>query len=729
MGASADGTKSLFTSTQMLTDNANTGPEHPSPTIATAELKEPGETPDGINLSCLKDTEVGGIAVSGDHIYWTRPTAGSIARARLNCTDAEPAFIPDIGFPQFVAVDGDHVFWTNRGELNQFGFPEARAGSIGRATVNLVSEEVDDIRPEFVPDASNPQGIAVVDEPGNEYIYWANSFDQWCVEKICHGPAVKSIARATLEGSDVHQTLLESFLSSASPMGVAISGENILWTLNSGAGFGDLESATAAGTDRKLRVVGETRIGGIAVNTNHVYWADEDNDTIGRGPLDLNSAAPFETDFITGAESPLGLAVGITATPQRLYWSANGEGRPNPGNDLYRYDSTKPVAERLTDLVPDHGDPNGAEVRGVLGTSADGSYVYFVANGVPDGLTGSPNARGETAEPGDCQGILHQFAMSGTCNLYLAHDGSVRFIARLDISKNELETDAMNWASTPKGIFPNSALQKTSRVTPDGRALLFRSQRQLSDYPSEGTSELYLYRADTGDLVCVSCNPTGARPEPVGLATLGSITTPAVIPTPPASTLSHNLSSDGDRVFFETTDALVSTDTNGELGCPRVGAALQAFPACADTYEWEAQGTGSCEAAEAVADGGCVYLISTGKGTEPQLIADASADGSEVFFFTRSRLVGQDEDSLMDVYDARVNGGASTQNQPPSPPRCEAEGCKPEASAPPQVQSPAAITGPENPPIKRPRCRKPKHLVKGRCRRPRHHGRANGVAG
>jgi sugar lactone lactonase YvrE len=717
MGASADGTKSIFTSTQMLTDDANTGPEQEAAAIERSDLEG---KPESIDPSLLP-VHAGGIAVSGDYIYWADPSQSTIGRARLDGTQREEFFIETgSGSPKSVAVDASHIYWTNdaEGETPET-FPAPKEGTIGRAKLNGEGGATE-VTPDLITGASAPQGIAV----DSAHVYWSNAN---AVRTINPGAGSRAIGRAKLDGTEADQEFIVTG-PNESPWDLAVDASHIYWTVTNPNAF--LMRADLGGSFETLRFLGgsleeseEIEPRGIAVDASHVYWAAQGTDAIGRADLDLTPAS-VEEEFIPGAGGGL---IGITSDAAHLYWSSNGESPPNPGNDLYQYDSTKPLAGRLSDLAPDHSDPDGIDIRGVLGTSADGSYVYFAANGVPDGLTGSPNPRDETAEPGDCKGILHQFAMSGICDLYLAHDGSVRFITRLDISKNELETDAMNWASTPKGIFPNSALQKTSRVTPDGRALLFRSQRQLSDYPSEGTSELYLYRADTADLVCVSCNPTGVRPEPVGLATLGSITTPAVIPTPPASTLTHNLSADGNRVFFETTDALVSTDTNGEAGCPRIGTSLQQFPACADTYEWEAQGSGSCEAAEAVADGGCVYLISTGKGTEPQLIADASADGSEVFFFTRSRLVGSDEDNLMDVYDARVNGGISTQNQPPSPPRCEAEGCKPQASAPPQVQSPAAITGPENPPIKRPRCKKPKHLVKGHCRGARHHRRANGV--
>ena len=74
---------------------------------------------------------------------------------------------------------------------------------------------------------------------------------------------------------------------------------------------------------------------------------------------------------------------------------------------------------------------------------------------------------------------------------------------------------------------------------------------------------------------------------------------------------------------------------------------------------------GSCERTSASfsdSSGGCLYLISTGQSAQPSYFGDASTDGTDVFFFTRQSLVGQDQDENYDVYDARVNGGIAAQN-------------------------------------------------------------------
>ena len=150
--------------------------------------------------------------------------------------------------------------------------------------------------------------------------------------------------------------------------------------------------------------------------------------------------------------------------------------------------------------------------------------------------------------------------------------------------------------------------------------------------------------------------------------------------------LSRNLSADGNRAFFETTEALVLDDTNGQAGCPLEGGSVQRFPACQDVYEWEAPGHGLLRRRTATApDGGCLYLISTGKSNYPSLFADASVSGDDVFFFTRQRLVGQDKDELQDVYDARV-GAASP---PKTRCRCPAKASMPATAL--KAPSPARL--------------------------------------
>jgi hypothetical protein len=391
------------------------------------------------------------------------------------------------------------------------------------------------------------------------------------------------------------------------------------------------------------------------------------------------------------------------------------------GEDLYAYDTQ---TDQLSDLTVDHADAMGAGVQGVLGASADGSYVYFAANGV---LASNTGAHGETASPGDCHSNVPSqrfVSYTGTCNLYLAHAGATSFIARLDVAGGS-RGDGADWL--PSGEFhvvdgAGGSYLNTARVSTDGKTLLFRSQLRQSAYDNQGIPELYRYNTEAG-LACVSCNPTGVAPT--GRPTLNSIVPYLFDWNGFVGTNSRVLSADGSKVFFETSEKLVAADVNGDQGCPPYPNA--GVDTCQDVYEWEAPGADAhgcttTSPAYSPQDGGCLYLISSGKGPYPAFLADASATGDDVFFFTRDQLVPGDGDGIQDVYDARVGGGLAAQHAS-SPPPCEVNSgaCQgPGTGAP---DTPGAGTGPfqgpGNPPISR--CPQGKVRREGRCVVRRHH--------
>lgn len=341
--------------------------------------------------------------------------------------------------------------------------------------------------------------------------------------------------------------------------------------------------------------------------------------------------------------------------------------------DLYMYDLE---SGSTTDLAP------GGEVDGVLGTSEDGSYVYFAA-----------------------KGVLAAGAVPGQHNLYEAHnDGTGWTTSLVTTISEEVEggdpPNASNWDAEAE----DEVFDQRSRVTPDGKTLLFSSDQSLTGYDNQEQEELYLYEAATGHVTCVSCDPSG-EPAEAGAELEDREADNRLDTTPDTTTVlvpANNLSSDGSRVFFDTAQALLPQDTNG----------------VADVYEWERTGSGSCASAS-----GCLYLISTGYGLSPSYFAGASADGSDVFFFTSQQLVAQDQDELQDIYDARIGGGV-TQIAAPA---CTGTGCQGVPAAPPIFSTPSSATfngvgnfSPSTPQAKTTKkktvkCAKGKKLSHGKC--------------
>jgi hypothetical protein len=367
----------------------------------------------------------------------------------------------------------------------------------------------------------------------------------------------------------------------------------------------------------------------------------------------------FFSDAGTGQiymrEPEAGRTIPVSAGIEPAYWrAATADGSEvfyTEGEDLYRFDVESNTREAITS--------GSAGVLGTLGIATEnGSYAYFVATSV---LADNENDNKENAE-------------EGKADLYEWHDGEIIFIARLSTEGRYDEYGWSDFYSPSFGAVPATG-EKSSRVTPNGMSVLLASQAQLTSYDNAGQGELYLYNATNVTLTCISCNPSEASAtSPAHLA--GNQLTSV---TPERNTfLTRNLSEDGSRVFFQTKEALVPQDTNEQ----------------ANVYEWEREGLGSCErnsASFSESNEGCLYLISTGQSAQPSYFGDASANGDDVFFFTRRSLVGQDRDENYDVYDARVDGGIASQNSL-SQVGCVGEGCLGPVDPSPVFDAPASAT-------------------------------------
>lgn len=412
----------------------------------------------------------------------------------------------------------------------------------------------------------------------------------------------------------------------------------------------------------------------VSMSGSRVYW------TAGarRGKLYVRENAPEEQSTLGGGNKclePQKACTYVVSNADAQFWAADVEGSkalfsfdPDGGgvavDDLREYS----FAKKSSTLV-------AHEVHGVLGASRDLSRVYFVS-----------------------REVLSAGAIAGAPNLYLREGDEFEYIATLSTEDVGINAPLSAVSADPS--------RRVVRVSPDGLHVVFMSTASLTGFDNidansgRSDAEVYLYDADAGgagELICVSCNPSGARPS--GRAFLGANNTvmgvAAKIP-PWESQLraSRALSEDGQRVLFESFEALVLRDTNGRQ----------------DVYQWERSGRGGCEAgsptfrAEA---GGCVELISSGESPEESEFLEATPDGSSVFFATGSSLLVQDY-GLIDIYAARVNGGFP----PPDPrrPPCEGEACQ-SPPAPPDDPTPASsvFNGPGN---RKPPCRKGQRRVR-----------------
>ncbi len=325
----------------------------------------------------------------------------------------------------------------------------------------------------------------------------------------------------------------------------------------------------------------------------------------------VNQGAVYQLASKSGSRVLFLANYGLTSSTSAGPTDGNCAFSPPLSCDLYVYDVG---TGDLTDLSAHTGESGGAMVAGVLGASDDASHVYFAARG--------------QLVPGHGRSAAANFS-HGTYNVYLSHAGQRHFVGLLrgaEVSASAKRNGALVGRSTA----PSSPW--ASRVTADGRHLLFPSSANVTGYDSGGVTEAYLYSADDDATVCVSCRRDG-QPS-VGVAAGSDAST-----TPLASDGStghrnplqppRTLSADGSRVFFEKPDALATGAVSGRD----------------NVYEWR---------------DGQIALLASGSpagAAARTRFEDASASGDDAFLSTREALLPQDVNGDLDVYAVRVDGG------------------------------------------------------------------------
>jgi hypothetical protein len=404
------------------------------------------------------------------------------------------------------------------------------------------------------------------------------------------------------------------------------------------------------------------------------------------GAVSADGSRAYWSDVSTGV---VYVRVDGTSTVQvsagaAQFWAASADGRfafYTEGERLLRFDLETGAREELAGAA--------AGVQGVTGISEDGSYVYFVADGVL--------AAGAT--PGTCK-------LEGTereehiCNMYALHVGEpVEFIASLTSFDNNIPVNGE--ARRHYGDWAGPLGSRTAEVSADGRAVAFSSSRPLAGAGSPGGRNVFVftYAPGGGQVVCASCDRFGAGGE--------------VIPSLQETFMRRWFSDDGNRVFLETAAALSPADVNGRD----------------DVYEWERDGSGSCGE-----PAGCVYLLSGGTSSDESIFVDASANGDDAFFTSRGQLVPSDRDGSIDLYDARVGGGFAAV----SAPSCSGAACQGVPPAPSVFATPSSATfsgaGNLAPPVvvgvkpkaKAKQCRRGSVRRHGRCVKQKPGARAKG---
>jgi len=343
-------------------------------------------------------------------------------------------------------------------------------------------------------------------------------------------------------------------------------------------------------------------------------------------------------------------------------------------SDLYEYAFDNPGGHKLVQVsgggLGDLTPGSGADVQGVVAVSEDGSHIYFVAGGV---LTSLPNGLGQTAT-------------NAADNLY-AYDtdtGETKFVATL------LESDKQLWGESElsgDGTFDTHLAQ----TTPSGRYLVFDTSAELitsgSEAATSGAQQVYRYDSQNGKLIRVSTGHEGFA-ENGNAPGFDAVIAPANDrgrggAEPTANESDKTISESGETIVFVTAAQLQSTDVagGGNESCNNESPADSG--AGCEVYVWHECEDASCAGGAA----GEVNMISDGQDPNGTVYAGMSANGSDIFFQTRTQLVGQDADSLGDIYDARIDGGFPA---PAPEPSCSGEACQGTQSSSPTFGTPGS---------------------------------------
>jgi len=272
--------------------------------------------------------------------------------------------------------------------------------------------------------------------------------------------------------------------------------------------------------------------------------------------------------------------------------------------DLYRYDV---ASGELTLLSGAPSAVTGEVNRGRVFPSEDGgSHVYFRATG--------------EMLPGEAGAGEKLFVFDGT-GMHLVGEAAFPPI----------------FNETASGLWPTPV-----ELSADGSRALFLTQSPVLPSDTDGANDAYLYDANSETVTEISQSPIGGNgPFPVSTE-----------PPTPANDHEYELwntvrpywaiDAAGDRVFFQTQEALLPEDINGQF----------------DVYEWHE---------------GKLGMISPGYQPLESTFGGISRDGQSALIATNARILPADMDGDgRDFYDARIGGGFP---EPPAPPECTPATC------------------------------------------------------
>ena len=299
---------------------------------------------------------------------------------------------------------------------------------------------------------------------------------------------------------------------------------------------------------------------------------------------------------------------------------------------VYRHDlggATTPVSVAEAGGSVPEGTVVGAKLDGI---SRDGRYAIIrtaqrLTADDPPTFNGTWMYRVDM-QSGDIE-LIGQPANTANGGVYTVGDDAKTAFYHYDTGGSVSWRDGVTHKFTDSHLDFSGGLGVQRFASPNGRYLAY--------IDSVDGGAVHLYDAETQTDVCVNCVDGGRDGGLPGGARYVSNRTPEVV-------------NNSGQMFFDTAARLVAADHNGSR----------------DVYSYQ---------------DGKLSLISPGEGNFTARFADATPDGSVVYFTTDQGLVGQDTDGQIDVYASRL-GPVFDQSATPSG-ECAGEGCRDPSVLPP----------------------------------------------
>lgn len=292
-----------------------------------------------------------GAASAQADIYWANfqdafgeGTESFIGHARLNGSEANADFLPvGLTHPYRMAADGEFIYSS---------FLTKDGGGIGRARLNGSEHDLYFItEPGPAPLPNGTDGVAVT----SKYIYWSSWYGD--------GDEENEIGRARIDGSEIIPDFI-TLPSNIHATDMTVVGDHIIY-----GEIGAIGRVNVDGAEDEPEYIKSPEHGpgvgfvwGVAANSHYIYWTGSgSSNSIGR--VENVAGGSIEPEFISGLEET-GTG-GLALDSEHIYWANEG------GEAIGR--ATLAGGSVEEQWVPDAGDPQGLAIdrRIVVNSTAE----------------------------------------------------------------------------------------------------------------------------------------------------------------------------------------------------------------------------------------------------------------------------------------------------------------------------------------------------------------------